>query len=234
MGSVLPATTRHDCGDCWKTIGTGGDGTCPELVEHVHCRNCPTYSERGRSLLDRPPPDGYVDEWRPILAQTKETETGESVSALVFRLGREWIAIRSRFLEEIVPTRTIHSIPHRTNAVLMGLANVRGELLLCVSLAEVLHLAVEEPARQGAAGAVFGRMVVAAHSGGRWVFPVDEVDSIYRFPLSDFETVPVTITKSASTCSRGIFTVDSRRIALLDEDLLFEALKGSLHWQTTT
>jgi chemotaxis-related protein WspD len=227
-------TSRTRGGDCWNMVGTAGDGTCPELEKYVHCRNCTVYSEKGRSLLDRPPPEDYLEEWAPILAQAKDNEPGETISVLAFRLGREWIAIRSGFLEEVVPRRAVHSIPHRTNNVLLGLVNVRGELLLCVSLAEILHAGGEGPQKQSGSGAVFGRMVVAAYSGDRWVFPVDEVDRIHRLPLSKLEAPPVTITKAATACSRGIFTIGARRIALLDEGLFFDALKGSLSWQAIT
>lgn len=227
-------TSRPEGNDCWSEIGTAGSGSCPRLEAHVHCRNCPVYSEKGRSLLDRPPPDDYLDEWKPILAQAKKDETGDTISALVFRLGREWAALRSAFLEEILPMRTVHSIPHRTSAVLLGLVNVRGELLLCASMSEILRLEPEEAHKQQAGAAVFGRMVVAARSGDRWVFPVDEVDQIHRFPASELEAVPATMVKSASVCSHGIFTMGPRRIALLDEQLLFEALRRGLHWQTTT
>ena len=30
--------------DCWNRIGVRGDGSCPELKQYVHCRNCPVYS----------------------------------------------------------------------------------------------------------------------------------------------------------------------------------------------
>lgn len=226
--------SQTNVGDCWNTIGTAGDGTCPKLESHVHCRNCPVYSEKGRSLLDRPPPEDYLEEWRAILIQSKDEETGGKISVLIFRLGHEWIALKSAFVEEIVPKRVVHSIPHRSSNVLLGLVNVRGELLLCASLAEILHLGGEEQNIHQSGKAVFGRMIVVAHSGCRWVFPVDEVDRIHRFPLSKLEEAPVTITKAASASSRGIFAIGTRRIALLDENLLFDALKGSLFWQTTT
>ena len=29
---------------CWRRIGVAGDRTCPELAQHVHCRNCPVYA----------------------------------------------------------------------------------------------------------------------------------------------------------------------------------------------
>lgn len=227
-------TSQAKDDDCWNEIGTEGDRTCARLETYVHCRNCPVYSDKGRSLLNRPPPEDYIDEWKPILALAKKSETGDVISALVFRLGREWVALKSGFLEEILPRRIVHSIPHRTSAILLGLVNVRGELLLCISLAEILHLEVEEEKKQRAGGAVFGRLVVAAHSGDRWAFPVDEVDQIHRFPASELQAVPATMAKDASSCSQGIFALDSRRIALLDEQLLFDGLKRSLHWQATT
>ena len=35
---------RAGLNDCWNKIGVRGDGSCPELARHVHCRNCPVYS----------------------------------------------------------------------------------------------------------------------------------------------------------------------------------------------
>src|SRR5258706_152676 len=28
---------------CWNRIGVRGDGSCPELARHVHCRHCPAF-----------------------------------------------------------------------------------------------------------------------------------------------------------------------------------------------
>ena len=38
---------------CWDRIGVQGDASCPELKQHVHCRNCPVYSAGAMQLLDR-------------------------------------------------------------------------------------------------------------------------------------------------------------------------------------
>ncbi len=35
--------------DCWNRIGVRGDGSCPELKRHIHCRNCPVYSAAAAS-----------------------------------------------------------------------------------------------------------------------------------------------------------------------------------------
>ena len=53
----MPAETHPMATDgideCWREIGVSGDRTCPELVEHLHCRNCPTHAQIARKLLDR-------------------------------------------------------------------------------------------------------------------------------------------------------------------------------------
>src|SRR4030095_4038577 len=30
---------------CWSQVGIWGNRSCPELQQHVHCRNCPAYAE---------------------------------------------------------------------------------------------------------------------------------------------------------------------------------------------
>ena len=82
--------------------------------------------------------------------------------------------------------------------------------------------------------AVSRRMLVIEHAGESWVFPVDEVDRVYRVTIAEMEAVPVTISKDALAYSPAIIKQGERRIALLDEDLLFGALRRSLRWQVTT
>jgi chemotaxis-related protein WspD len=214
-------------------IGISGDGTCPKLKDDVHCRNCPVYSDIGRSLLDRPPPDDYQDQWVELLGQAKKTESLDTVSVLVFSVGREWLALKTGIFKEIVPSRAIHTIPHRSSAVLLGIVNIRGELLLCASLSQVLRVEEAERRNEETSGANFRRMIVIGREGERWVFPVDEVDRIYRIHTGELENVPVTIAGDASAYSRGIFALDGKRVALLDEELLFNALRRSLRWQAT-
>lgn len=219
---------------CWKEHGTTGDRTCPELDEFVDCRNCPTFSAIGRSLLDRPPPEGYLRDWTALLASGKEIEEAGTTSIVVFRLADEWLSLKTRTLKEVVLHRPVHKIPHRVNMVLLGLLNVRGELLLCASLAHILGIEGGETTVSTPADAISRRMLVIEHSGERWVFPVNEVDRVYRVKDSQMEPVPVTISKDASAYSQAIVRAGERSIALLDEDLLLGALRRSLRWQPTT
>ena len=41
---------------CWTTIGVRGDGSCPELKQYVHCRNCPVYSAGAMQVLESEAP----------------------------------------------------------------------------------------------------------------------------------------------------------------------------------
>ena len=42
--------------------------------------------------------------------------------------------------EEIAERRSLHSLPHRRRGIVMGIVNIRGELLICASLGKLLGL----------------------------------------------------------------------------------------------
>jgi chemotaxis-related protein WspD len=67
-------------------------------------------------------------------------EENSGNSALLFRLGDEWLAIDSRCVSEIAQIHKIHSIPHRSDTLVKGLVNIPGELKICVSVGSLLHL----------------------------------------------------------------------------------------------
>ena len=61
-------------------------------------------------------------------------------SLLMFRLGEEWLGLATRSLVEVAPLQAIHSLPHQRSRALLGVANVRGALVACLSLVELLGL----------------------------------------------------------------------------------------------
>jgi chemotaxis-related protein WspD len=217
--------------DCWKRIGTYGDESCPALEEMLHCRACKVFLNEGRRLLDREAPDDYVDEWTAVLAEEKREAPGETVSALVFRLHGEWFALRTSVFQEMVSSRPIHTIPHRSGKILLGLVNVRGELLLCASLSNLLEVevcAAEGNCEVERADVIFSRMAVIARRSERWAFPVDEVEGIRRLELERLEKSPVTVSRSGTHYSRALLALEDKRVALLDEELVFNGLQRSL------
>ncbi len=221
--------TRNDppTGTCWR-VGVKGDGSCPKLARYVHCRNCPEFSAAGRKLLDRQAPADYLDQWTELLAEQKTLRAGRTVSVVVFRVGEEWLAFRTVFLHTVCGVRPSHTLPHRTNPILQGMANIEGELLLCASLAGVLGIGAPEPRAAAEARRAARRMIVILGSDGRWVFPVHEVLGVRRLPEAALEEAPVTLTKAHTAYSKGVFSLGDFRVALLDEELVCNTLRRAV------
>jgi len=219
--------------DCWNQIGVYGDGSCTELQKVIHCRNCPVYSAAGRSLLEREVPLDYLNERTAVLAETQPAEllarvaairsgrTIDTVSALVFRLGNERFALNARVLQEITHLSPIHTLPHRTNDLLLGLVNIRGEIILCASLSHLLSIETASPP----SNSKDQRLLVVGHKERSWVFPVDEVYRIHRFHTSELEAVPVVIAKANETYTQGVIDWYQKKVNYLDTELLFETLE---------
>lgn len=210
---------------CWKQIGVFGDLSCPELPALIHCRNCSRYNRAGRRLFDREIPGEFLDEWTRNFTAVKEAEERDTVSVVVFRIDGEWFALKTVYLQETTHFRQVHYVPYRTNKIFKGLVNINGELLLCVSLADLTETAALE---EKASNLVGKRMLVINKQGERYAFPVEEVLGIYRIPLGDLQKPPVTIAKSPLGVVGTVFDLDGRKVGLLGEDKLIHALKGSL------
>jgi chemotaxis-related protein WspD len=233
----IPADAELDrptLNDCWNQIGVMGDRSCPELKTAIHCRNCKVYSAAGRSLLERNAPSEYLQEWTDILSEVDTQQAGggegtlvratDTLSVIIFRLGNERFALPVNILQEVTAPYTIHTVPHRRNSVFLGLINIRGETLLCISLRDLLGL---EPAAKSADfSSVINpqRMIVAGKNEHKWVFPVDEVHGTYRFHLNEFKDSPVVISKAAEAYTKGIVTWKDQKIDFLDSELLFYTL----------
>jgi len=227
----------HTLDDCWNRIGVTGDRTCGELKRVIHCRNCEVYSAAGRSLLERTAPTDYLKEWTDILAETSSLNTGigegmlvraaDTISVIIFRLGNERLAIPVSILQEVTPPCTIHTVPHRSDDLFLGILNIRGETLLCTSLSHLLGLEViSAPEATGLASTC--RLIVAGRHQNKWVFPVDEIYGIYRFHLDEFKEAPVVISKASETHTKGVFTWQDKKVNFLDCELLFYTLNRKI------
>lgn len=208
--------------DCWKRIGTWGDRTCPELKTHIHCRNCPVYSAGATRLLDAEVPESYLIEHARHYALAKPALRPGARSAVIFRLANEWLAMSTTVFREIAPLRPIHSLPHRRDRVVTGIANIRGELLVCVSLVAALGLT------DGASAGPAARLAVISREGDRFVFPTDEIAELHRFDDTDLGPVPATLLHAQATYIRGILTWRDRPVGVIDDQLLFYTLNRSL------
>ncbi|MEB3180172.1 MAG: chemotaxis protein CheW [Nostocaceae cyanobacterium] len=222
--------------DCWNQIGVEGRGdrTCAKLKTVTHCRNCPVYSTAGRSLLERVAPPEYIHEWTEIVAKTLPAQSiapangaivqsTETISIMIFRLGGEWLALPVRLFQEVTQPCVIHTLPHRSNQLFLGLVNIRGEILMCICLGHLLDLDTNDssPPQNSV---VSKRMVVVGSAENRWVFSVDEVYGVHRFPMGELQSTPVVIAKASETYTKGVIHWQGHQVSYLDADLLFYTL----------
>jgi chemotaxis-related protein WspD len=226
---------------CWRQIGLEGDASCPELRRHVHCRNCPSHAAAATALLDRAPPEGYLDELTGHVARGS-ARTAVSMdfaapaagaaraghSAMIFRLGDEWLALPTRLLQEVVELRPVHSLPNRRSSVVLGVTNIHGNLLICVSLAILLGLPPQPEARPGRPGAARGRLLVIGRDPDRFVFPVEEVHGIHRHDDAALRPAPSTIARGGSSHARQVLSWQGRTVGCLDAEFLLDSLNRSV------
>ncbi|MBZ9887690.1 chemotaxis protein CheW [Mesorhizobium sp. BR1-1-3] len=216
--------------DCWRQIGVRGDKSCPLLEQHLHCRNCPTYKKIARHLLDRAAPSVYRDEWPGNAGRAGiDPADGEALqTAVLFRLGEEWLALPVGIFHEVAESRRVHSLPHRRNRALLGIANVRGELLVCLSLAELLGIDERKEGEQSTRTKVFRRLVVVGERDKRVAFTVDEIHGLHRYRARDTLAVPATIDKALSAATNAVLPWQGRAVGCLDPEQLLTMLDRSM------
>lgn len=223
---ALKATVSKQIDDCWNRIGVEGDGGCSELGKFIHCRNCPRYAAAATQLLRRSLPADYRQEWADHFAQSAKMVPAVRTSALVFRIGEEWLALPTPAFQEVAEKRPIHSLPHRRTGIVLGLVNVRGELIICISFGRLFGL--ESGGTSDTLPKIPDWLLVANWDGHRLAFPVDEIGGIHRFPAAELKEPPATVAKSALTFTQGVFLWRDRTVGHLDADTLFATLNRSL------
>ncbi len=193
----------------------------------------------GAQLLDRPALPTYRAQQtkqisQPLPMNHKRNESTEQLSVLVFRLGQEWLALPAHLCQQILSPLPCHTLPHRSNRTLLGIVNVRGQLLLKVCLKETLGLntphvtAVKKPAETASVKA-YSRMVVLEkpvenHRADIWAFDVDEMYGVHSISKRELEPA-AGAALVGETCVRNVFAWCEQRVSVLDDDRLFDALK---------
>ena len=104
--------------------------------------------------------------------------------------------------------------------MVLGLASVHGELLICVSLGHLLGLEPSAEAHQSVRGTARQRLLVIRRDQVRAVCPVDEVHGIHRFHPRELKDVPTTVARAAATYSKALLSWRDRSVGLLDDELL--------------
>jgi chemotaxis-related protein WspD len=208
--------------DCWNRIGVGGDSSCSELSQFIHCRNCGVYSTAAAQRLDTNLSAEHLEQSTRDVAREGTVSIRKNSSIVVFRIGAEWLALPTAIVHEVIGPRPICALPHRRDGVVLGLANVRGRLLVCAALRQILQL--ENAAPRERKHPANGRILVTLQDGARTAYPVDAVIGVHRFAPTDL----MAVSKTATVHVKAVLTWQSRSVSLLDEKLLSTTVNRSL------
>ncbi len=227
------ANNRHnlEIDDCWNRIGVWGDKKkiCPKLADFIHCRNCDIFSAAGRTVLERDIPEEYEEKWAIVYSEQKKEKKSGTESATIFRLGNEWLALPTNIIDEISDISEIHSIPHQRTPILRGLMNLRGQMIVCVSLGRLLEIEkYKEYENNDTRNRTYERMIAVNHNETGFVFLVSEVKSTYRFLPEELKEPPSTLSHAKGTFTKGILLWQDHDVAYLDAELLFYTLDKKL------
>ena len=213
--------------DCWSTVGVGGDLSCGQLTEHVHCRHCPVHEAGARRILDRPVDDAYRAYWAAQLRQPRTAAEPPDASAVVFRVGAEWLAVSSGMVASVAPTTAVHRVPHRSGGTLLGIVNVSGRLLPALSLAGMLG--IDESHAPAVSGRhVFARLLVLDCAGQLCALPVAELKGVVRYPSARLAGPAATINTGLQRHLAGVLAHDGLLVGVLDPAELAQHCAGLL------
>jgi chemotaxis-related protein WspD len=210
--------------DCWNSIGVSGDSSCPELPGHAHCRNCPTYSAAAIELLADLSTTEGLTERTEYFAQPRQSAERESQSAVVFRVGAEWLGISTGVVHQVTRPARIHSLPNRGNRVVLGIVNVGGELLVCASLAGVLGI---DGGPADAAPTGVSRVLIVRHDTVRAACPVDEIYGIVRFHPGVLRAAPATLLRASASYAQSLLPWEGKFVGIIDTGRLLQTFQRS-------
>ncbi len=171
-------------------------------------------------LLARPLADADLDRATGELAAPISARARRAMSVLAVRAGGELLAIPSVDVAKVVPPARVHRVPHRSNEVLLGIANHDGELLLCMSLEAALGVPRAERRAKPA-------LVVIGDVRDRWAFEVDEVVGVLDVAEGASREAPVTVTASRNGCVARLAATESGEAAVLDVQGLASIFRGA-------
>lgn len=210
---------------CWNTVGTCGDVSCGELKNYLLCRRCPVHAAAAATVLEAPPPVEYIREWSVHVAEPRLADGRRSQAVVIFSAADEWLGVPASIVVEVAALPPIHSIPRRRGGAVLGVANVRGELLVCAALWRLLGRGEPE---SGSYLESCRRLLVLQRNDTRVACPVTDVHGIHRFHTDDLRPLPATLANLAARISSGVLDWSERSVGVLDDEALFSSLKRSL------
>jgi chemotaxis-related protein WspD len=191
----------------------------------MHCRNCPVHEQAAAVILARRRPPG-LQRLASMATAERSPRAARKSSAMIFRLHSEWLALPTQAFQEVSELKAVHTLPHRSQGIVRGIVNVRGELLVCVALDRLISLS---PRKRSPAGPHPRERLLVLQIGQEKVcFPADEVHGIHHFVLDQLQRPPATVLTDSTCFTHGILPWNNRNVGFLDYQALASAIDDCL------
>ena len=142
-------------------------------------------------------------------------ESGEKISILSFQLGEELYGVELRYLTETrqsVPLRHLPCAPSH----LIGLINLRGELLPVVDLYPILGLPQQQLHQ------TIPALLILSLEGNKLAFAVAQAKDILTFPAKEINPPPISLDPERALFVKGELLLNNQPISLLDVQRLLQ------------
>ena len=182
--------------------------------------------ERMRALQNRPLPADQLQANTELVALRAAASVGKTKSLLVFRVGNERLALEAHHAHRVVPISALRRVPHRTNEVFAGIANILGELTVVARVGAALGVA---------AGASQTHFIVIGNAADRWAFAADAVEGVRRIDESALLEPPTTVRHAIDGCAAHLVELveessggQRQLVTILDPVRLTARFQGSI------
>ena len=155
--------------------------------------------ERMRALQNRPLPTEQLVANTELVAMRTASREGSTRSILVFRVGAERFALDALAAHRVVPVSVVRRVPHRTNNVIAGVANIHGELTLVARIGAALGVAADSAQ---------SHFVVMGTATARWAFAADSIEGVRRVDESALLAPPTTVRHAIDGCAAHLVELD--------------------------
>ena len=151
-----------------------------------------------------------------ILGEVPDSEdSGEKISILSFQLYEELYGVELGYLTETRQSASVRMVP-RAASHLVGIINLRGELLPVVDLCPILGLP-QQPLRK-----IVPALLVLSFKGNKLALVADRAKDILTFHKKDIKPPPLSLDPERALFVRGVLLVENRPLTLLDVEKLLQ------------
>ncbi len=186
-----------------------------------------TAQDAARRHLARAVDDDYLRDWAEHFRAPETAGEKADASAIVFRIGAEWLALPTALCARVAPQALPHRLPHRAARGLRGIVNVGGQLYPCVDLAELLGIDTGGGAAR-AGRHTFARLLLIRWEEQSYALPVPDLHGIVRYAGSRVLPPAATINKGVQRFLSGVLPERDMQIGLLDTGLVGHQLARTL------